>query len=291
MLMLLAVSVLSACRLINPNASEPDENQAEQSQDAGSDAQDTSQDGDGASAEGAGDSSETATDGSDAEAEASEDSSEADQAEVESEDEEDQMEAEPNASDSCLFGNWVVDNESLGSYLTKKMNTSDDVTFNMVEVSGAWIWSFDDTSMYMQTENEPLNIVMEIVAGETNLGTSTVTLTAFGDAAYYILVDISGDDPFNNMIVNGRHNYEIEGDGTFTLEQNGQSADANVTVTPHIMVAELPEGSPEFTWIAAGPNYTGEETGYVYYSCEGDILQIDLDDPGIEPLTLIRRQE
>ncbi|MEK6221763.1 MAG: hypothetical protein N2D54_05905, partial [Chloroflexota bacterium] len=144
--------------------------------------------------------------------------------------------------DPCLVGTWEMDNDSLLYYLSKNMNTTQEITFVMNVVEGNLIWEFEAWGDMNMRSDSPLVISIEIIANDTMLGTSEVRVGATGTAMY---VNYGG-----GMLVSGGADYEFTGDGSFTLSADSAlTGEATVTLTPGQFTARVEDLDQEYTFM------------------------------------------
>jgi hypothetical protein len=193
--------------------------------------------------------------------------------------------------DECLIGVWAADHESLSKYLSDSMNISDEVTFNITEVSGDLILSFDGNEMGFQTQSEPLNVTVQIVVDDFVLGTSTVAIQAFGQAEYYIYPLDMDPELLSDILVSRSPDYEVTGDGGFSLGMNeAMSGSASVLLTPGSFAVTAVNGDPVYDYIYNDPSNDGMNVGYANYVCdETELHLLSFSAESYSPTIFIRR--
>ena len=173
--------------------------------------------------------------------------------------------------DECLIGVWYVDHGSFANYLSSAMNQSEEVVFKITELSGDLVLSFDGDQMGFQTQSDQLEITMEIIVSDLVLGSATVSVNAFGEMDYYVLpVDL---DPefLSNILVSTSAEYEITGDGGFTLAMDeALTGNASISFTPANLAVTAINGDPVYDYIYSNPANEGLQAGYANYSCSDD---------------------
>jgi hypothetical protein len=177
--------------------------------------------------------------------------------------------------DECLIGVWTIDHDSFANYLSASMNMSDEITFNIKEIRGDLILSFDGEEMGFQTQSDPIQVTIEIVAGDFLLGESTVAVNAFGQAEYYVY-PIEMDPEFvSDILVSRSADYEMSADGGFTLDMNeALSATASVSLTPGSFAVTAINNDPVYNYIYSDSSNEGQNVGYANYECADSKLTL-----------------
>ncbi|MEK6222460.1 MAG: hypothetical protein N2D54_09460, partial [Chloroflexota bacterium] len=161
--------------------------------------------------------------------------------------------------DACLIGTWAVNHDSFVGYLVKRMNTSDETTFNIAIKEGSLIWEFTDAGI-MSMRGAPNNMIVsvEIIANGQALGSTDVTIEPSGRAEFITYEDL--------ILVSKNIDYEVTGSGSFTLAANGMTGQEGVvSITPGQISTSVHELDVELNDLLPAMDQDAE--GVVWYSC------------------------
>lgn len=176
--------------------------------------------------------------------------------------------------EDCLIGRWYLDHDSLARYIEKSMNISSEIRFVVTAVEGELDLIFTGDRMLMTNDIAPLLIEVEIVAGDTLLGTTIVVIDAIGGADYFAFSKDEVGTEFHVLAqVAGSADYILDGSGNFEMSlDETMTGESEVHLTP-AMFSGMAESGDVIYELVPEIAQSGSAS-YAYFLCSGNELQI-----------------
>lgn len=167
--------------------------------------------------------------------------------------------------DSCLFGSWTVDNDSMAAYLENALNSNgENEIFRIEEITGRMALAFNDAGQMTVSSEDYIIQVIAAFSEQVSMDLE-MTLVAEGTAEY---------QADGTHLTNKFDDFEVVGgplDGVLTAAGDGGRS---------ILIEVTPD------WFLASAAATaGDDSGAGVYSCSDTALSLQTNAYGAVSLT------